>query len=118
MQRKIHELAALATDCYKFSHKQFYPFATNEDETGTEEVYSNMTPRRNSYFKWNDEYTTMESELFASRFLIDFWNTNFFNLPKEEVVSDFVKVLNAGGLMNTLTAEDIGGLHDLGYLPI
>ncbi|UDM72650.1 nicotinate phosphoribosyltransferase [Vagococcus fluvialis] len=118
MQRKIHELAALATDCYKFSHKQFYPFATNEDETGTEEVYSNMTPRRNSYFKWNDEYTTMGSELFASRFLIDFWNTNFFNLPKEEVVSDFVKVLNAGGLMNTLTAEDIGGLHDLGYLPI
>lgn len=118
MQRKIHELAALATDCYKFSHKQFYPFAMNEGERGTEEVYSNMTPRRNSYFPWNSEYTTMGSELFAGRFLIDFWNDNFFKLPKDEVVSDFVRVLKAGGLMNTLTAKDIGDLHDLGYLPV
>ena len=111
MTRKIHELAALATDAYKFSHKNFYP-------EGTEFVYSNLTPRTNSYFKYSDKYLSFGSEMFVQRFLIDFWNKNFFELPKEEVVEDFMTILNAGGLQNTLTAEDIGGLHDLGYLPL
>ncbi|MBO1087159.1 nicotinate phosphoribosyltransferase [Enterococcus mundtii] len=111
MRRKIHELAALATDCYKFSHKSLYP-------QGTEEVYSNMTPRRNSYFPWSDKYVSVGSEMFVGRFLIDYWNKNFFELAKEEVVSDFELMLNAGGLQDTITKEDIADLHDLGYLPI
>lgn len=109
--RKINELAILATDCYKFSHKKFYP-------EGTEEVYSNMTPRDNKYFPYSDEYISFGSELFVKRFLIDYWNDHFFNLPIEDVVEDFELMLRSGGLAETITAEDVRELHELGYLPL
>lgn len=111
MKRKRHELAILATDAYKLFHSAAYP-------EGTTSVYSNMTPRHNSYFEYDDHYVAVGTEMFIERFLINFWNERFFNLPVEEVVEDFNAITKGGGLSTGLNETHVRELHDLGYLPL
>lgn len=110
-KRKHHELALLATDAYKFFHVNAYP-------EGATNVYSNMTPRANSYFKYSDMFVSFGTEMFVERFLIDYWNSHFFDLTIEEVIEDFNTVIIGGGLTNGLTENHIRELHELGYLPV
>lgn len=110
-KRKTHELAMLASDAYKFYHRELYP-------VGTEYVYSNMTPRTNSYFKYDNHYVALGSEMFVERFLIDYFNKNFFNLPLDEVKEDYAYIIKNGLGDDVGNTDPIESLHNLGYLPL
>ncbi|MFA1509900.1 nicotinate phosphoribosyltransferase [Priestia aryabhattai] len=102
--------ATLLCDFYKVSHKDQYP-------KGTEVVYSTWTPRSNKYFPQANEVVTFGIQGFVKEFLIEFFNEQFFNRPKEDVVAEYKRILT-----HTLGAEPdtfhIEELHDLGHLPI
>lgn len=104
------------TDSYKLSHKGFM----NE---GTEVIYSNMTPRSDKYFtaKPDNEQTCVVSfglQAFIKEYLIDEWNREFFNKPKEEVIGSFKRLIDAYLGEGAVSMQHFEELHDLGYLPI
>lgn len=78
-------------------------------------VYSNWTPRK-SRLEGVDYYIFFGLQYYIKEYLINKWNNEFFNLPKEEALKRFRKTLK-----NSLGITDISHyekLHDLGYLPI
>ena len=101
-------------DGYKVGHKDQYP-------KGTELVYSNFTPRTTKYMLSNenvdDKIVFFGLQYFVKWYLMEEWNTKFFNKPKEEVVSRYKRRIDnyLGGDIDCKHIED---LHDLGYLPI
>ena len=76
--------ATLLADFYKITHRMFYP-------EGTTEVYSTWTPRSAEYFRVKTkekEYAVGSGfQLFNKKYLVDFFNDNFFNRTEEEVVA-------------------------------
>lgn len=95
-------------DSYKISHKWQYP-------EKTEMVYSNWTIR-GSRMEGVDYYIFFGLQYYIKEYLINKWNKEFFNVPKEEALKRFKKTLK-----NSLGVTDISHyekLHDLGYLPI
>lgn len=95
-------------DAYKFSHPIQYP-------EGTTKVYSNWTIR-GTYIPNLDYYIFYGLQYFIKEYLIDRWNTEFFNLPKEEVISKLKRrLINFFGKADVFHYEK---LHELGYLPI
>lgn len=102
----------LLTDGYKLDHRRQYP-------SGTEYVYSNWTPRSNQYFpEANEGVVVFGIQYFIKEYLIKQMNENFFNKPKEEVVSAFARRVNSFLGPNKVGIKHIEQLHDLGYLPI
>lgn len=105
----------LLTDGYKLDHRRQYP-------NGTEFVYSNWTPRSNSYFpEATDGSVVFGLQYVIKRFLIDDFNKNFFGKPKEEVVAQFARRIRTylgDTAFETIGVKHIEDLHDLGYLPI
>jgi len=100
--------AHLQGDGYKFSHhKQYSP--------RTEVVYSTWTPRK-SRMEGIDKVVFFGLQYFIKDYLIDSFNTTFFNRPKEEVINEFVKVMKA--YSGDEDASHWAALHDLGYLPL
>ena len=100
--------AHLQGDGYKFSHhKQYSPH--------TEVVYSTWTPRK-SRMEGVDKVVFFGLQYFIKDYLIDSFNTTFFNRPKEEVINEFVKVMKA--YSGDEDASHWAALHDLGYLPL
>lgn len=68
-----------ATDGYKLGRHRMYP-------EGTEQVYSNWTPRSNKYFPEATEGSVVFGiQYLIKKYLIDEFNQNFFGLPKEEL---------------------------------
>ena len=102
----------LLTDGYKLDHRRQYP-------KGTEFVYSNWTPRSCQYFPEASEGTVVFGiEYFIKKYLLDEFNKNFFNRPKEEVLEEFNRRINTFLGPNQVGINHISALHDLGYLPI
>lgn len=107
--------AMLLTDGYKLGHKTMYP-------DGMTKLYSNFTPRSNKHFPQATHGAVVFGiQYFIKKYLIDEFNTNFFNRPKDEVVAEYKKLLD--GFLGKEVADSIGTdhiaeLHDLGYLPI
>lgn len=104
---------AIIIDGYKTGHKDQYP-------ENTQEVYSNFTPRNNKHFKsWNKDNNVVFFGLqyFIKNYLIKEWNENFFNKPKNEVISEYKELLSEY-LGSTQDTYHLERLHDLGYLPI
>jgi nicotinamide phosphoribosyltransferase len=100
----------LLCDFYKISHRAMYP-------VGTEVVYSTWTPRA-SRMKDVVEVVNFGPQAFIMEYLIDLFNENFFNRPKDEVVAEYVRVIkHTLGVANPET-KHIEELHDLGYLPL
>lgn len=105
----------LLTDGYKLGHKLMYP-------KGMTKLYSNFTPRSNKHFpEAANGVLVFGTQYFIKKYLIDDFNNNFFNQPKELVVETYKKLLK--GFLGEEMAEQIGTkhieeLHDLGYLPI
>jgi len=56
-------------------------------------------------------------QYFIKEYLIKRFNEDFFNLPKEEVVSEYKKYVD-NYLGVDYDTKHISELHDLGYLPI
>jgi nicotinamide phosphoribosyltransferase len=81
-------------------------------------VFSNLTAR-GSRVEGVDHVVFFGLQFFIKKFLIEDWNRNFFQQPKEEVVKKFRRRINNYlGPQNRVGVEHIEALHDLGYLPI
>lgn len=109
--------AALQLDFYKVGHVHQYP-------EGTECIYSNSTPRSDTYAKillngrvYDGCYLHFGLQAFVIEFLIDHWNKTFFKRPLAEVVTEWKLYVDAG-LNTDVNAAHIAALHTLGFLPI
>jgi nicotinamide phosphoribosyltransferase len=105
---KINPL--LMTDGYKTSHHKMYP-------EGTRLVYSNFTPRSVNYMDTRAKDILVFGSQYMIRYVHELYRDNFFNQPKEDVISEAKKYLSSylGVDYDTTHFEK---LHDLGYLPI
>lgn len=110
------------TDSYKLGHIYQYP-------VGTEQVYTNWTPRsdrllpvlRNAL----DDFAPFEGRMVwfglqahIKAFLIDAWNESFFHVSRDKAVSRYQRRMDTFFGLGAVSADHIGALHDLGYLPI
>ncbi len=104
--------AMLQKDMYKAFHK----FAYRE---GTDFVYSNLTNRFGtlSNVKGNTHVVFVGLQAFIKSYLIDDFNTTFFNAPKSQAVAVYKRFVE-GGLFKPINTAHIEALHDLGYLPL
>ena len=100
----------LLTDFYKISHKIM-------SEKGTEKIYSTFTPR-GSRIKGINDVVFFGMQGFIKDYLIDYFNENFFNLNKEDVVADYKRTIKYTIGEHCSDATHIEELHDLGHLPI
>ena len=105
-----HLIPTLLCDFYKISHKNQYP-------EGTELVYSTWTPRTSRIGRIN-KVVAFGFQAFVKKFLIDFFDENFFERSKEEVVGEYKRMLKHTLLVEDPDATHIEELHDLGYLPL
>ena len=101
----------LLADFYKLSHRNQYP-------TGTTKVYSTLTPRSNKYAPYSDEIVWFGLQYFIKEYLIDRFNKDFFNKSKDEVISEYSRLVEFSLGKEYAETKHIEELHDLGYLPI
>lgn len=106
---KVNYPATLLCDFYKVSHKAQYP-------TNTQRIFASWTPRatRNKDIQ---KVVCFGVQAFVKEWLIEYFNENFFNRPKEDVVAEYNRVIKytLGGEPDSTHIEE---LHDLGYIPI
>lgn len=100
----------LMTDFYKISHRIM-------SEKGTEKIYSTFTPRA-SRIEGIEEVVFFGLQGFVKDYLIDYFNENFFDLPKEKVVADYKRTITYTLGASCADTKHIEALWDLGYLPI
>ena len=108
--------AALYTDGYKTDHRRQYP-------EGTEFVHSNMTARSSNLSNLpkeahNNEVVVFGVSYLVQKFLIDFWNDNFFNRNVDDVCREYEETILEYLGPNDIGSQHIRDLHNLGYLPI
>lgn len=105
----MNVLPMLLADFYKISHKKLYA-------TESAIIYATWTPRK-SRIEGVNEVVTFGLQGFIKKYLIDYFNENFFNKDIEEIKREYVRILSntIGGDVETQHIED---LHKLGYLPI
>lgn len=103
------------TDSYKLSHKGFMT-------SGTEMIYSNMTPRSSKYLPVNHEDFDNKVVWFGLQAVLkqmnELWNTYFFKRDKKEVLSETQRLFDAYLGKGAVEMDHFAELHDLGYLPI
>lgn len=102
--------ATLLIDGYKADHRSQYP-------KGTELVFSNLTAR-SSRVPSVDRTVFFGLRYFVVRYLMQHFNETFFDIPREWAVEDYQAVMDNYLGKGAVTAEHIGELHDLGYLPL
>lgn len=102
--------ALFLTDGYKTGHHQQYP-------KGTEEVYSNWTPRSNKYAPKGCDKVVSFGQQYVINWLHNYFNENFFSKDKSEVCNEIKEEL-ALYLNTDYNVSHFERLHDLQYLPI
>lgn len=100
----------LTTDFYKISHKNCYP-------EGMSYLYSTWTARKSLKADF-DSVVFFGIQYVIKTKIIDFFNSNFFNLPLSEVVENYKTVITASLGIKEPDTSHIEKLHTLGYLPI
>lgn len=100
----------LYTDGYKVDHRRQYP-----DQTTL--VYSNWTPRK-SRVEGVDRVVFFGLQYFIKKYVIEEFNRNFFNQPKEAICKAYEKRINNYLGENSVGIKHIEELHDLGYVPM
>ena len=100
----------LLTDGYKTGHHLQYP-------KGTEQVYSNWTPRSNKYAPQGCEKVLSFGQQFVVQWLHEYFHENFFALPKEKVCTEIKEELSLY-LGADYDISHFEQLHELQYLPI
>lgn len=100
----------LLTDYYKVGHVFQYPEHTTL-------VYSNLTPR-NSRVPGVDEMVFFGLQYFLKEYLVDYFNDNFFDKPKDIVLATYKRRINTSLGADLPAYGHLEKLHDLGYLPI
>ncbi|ADU23108.1 nicotinamide phosphoribosyltransferase domain-containing protein [Ruminococcus albus] len=102
--------AALMCDFYKIVHRDMI----NQKMTKSMSYY---TPRMSRVKRW-DKVVMFGLQMFCKTWLLDYFNENFFEVPEEEIVADYQRVLDNSfgkGIYNTSSIRE---LHRLGYLPL
>lgn len=100
----------LLCDFYKISHRDQYP-------EGSQIIYSTLTPRSNKLAPHIDRVVSFGFQAFILKYLINYFNQNFFARPKKEVVKEYVDFVQRA-LQIKNDGSHIAQLHDLGYLPL
>lgn len=100
----------LLLDYYKTTHAEQYP-------QGLTKMASYFTPRM-SRIAGDDKLVMFGLQSFIKSYLIDGFNEYFFKRPKEEVLKEYSRVLDATLGKGAYGLEKIEQLHDLGYLPL
>ncbi|MBE7644538.1 nicotinate phosphoribosyltransferase [Tenacibaculum finnmarkense genomovar ulcerans] len=100
----------LLTDGYKTGHYQQYP-------KGTEEVYSNWTPRSNKYAPKGCEKVVSFGQQYVITWLHNYFEANFFSKPKDVICQEIKEELSLY-LGTDYDVSHYEKLHDLQYLPI
>lgn len=99
-------------DCYKEYHGRAYHPAVSE-------VYSNFVARSGTHSNvpGSTHILFVGLQYFIMDYLIDEWNTTFFDVPKDEACGAHKKLMSAilGYDVDVKYLED---LHDLGHLPL
>lgn len=103
--------ASLLCDFYKLFHREQYP-------DHTEMVYSNWTPRANKHHPSTDKVVVFGAQGFCKKYLIDYFNDNFFNRPLEDVVAEYSRMIKYALGVAVPYTEHIEALHELGYMPL
>ncbi|UUV45973.1 nicotinamide phosphoribosyl transferase [Bacillus phage vB_BanS-Thrax1] len=103
--------ATLLCDFYKLSHREQYP-------NNTEIIYSTFTPRSNKYFPIADKIVVFGIQAFIKKYLINYFNKNFFRRRKEDVIAEYERVVRFSLGKNNPDSTHIKELWELGYLPI
>lgn len=100
----------LLTDFYKTIHHMCYA-------EGLTKLVSYWTPRM-SRKEDMDKVVMFGLQPFLKKYLIKYFNENFFSRDKEEVISEYKRIVSK--TMGSVAADTkhIEALHDLGYLPI
>lgn len=102
--------ALFLTDGYKTGHHQQYP-------KGTEEVYSNWTPRSNKYAPKGCDKVVSFGQQYVIKWLHTYFEENFFLKEKLMVCNEIKEELSL--YLNTdYDVSHFENLHDLQYLPI
>lgn len=110
MLKKYVKPATLLCDFYKVSHREQYP-------KGTEKIYSTFTPRT-SRIKGMDKVVAFGLQAFIKKYLIEYFDENFFKRPVNEVVNEYKRVISFTLGAENPDASHIEALHKLGYLPL
>ncbi len=100
----------LLLDYYKTTHSEQYP-------AGLTKMASYFTPRM-SRLKGEDKLIMFGLQAFIKTYLIDSFEKYFFARPKEEVLKEYTRILDATLGRGAYGTEKIEALHDLGYLPL
>jgi nicotinamide phosphoribosyltransferase len=100
----------LLTDFYKTIHHMCYA-------SGMTKLVSYWTPRMSRKDDM-DKVVMFGLQPFLKKYLINYFNENFFHKEKEVVVSEYKRIISK--TMGSIAADTkhIEALHDLGYLPI
>lgn len=100
----------LLTDFYKTIHHMCYA-------EGLTKLVSYWTPRMTRKDDM-DKVVMFGLQPFVKKYLINYFNENFFEKDKEEVLREYKRIISK--TMGSIAAdtEHIEALHDLGYLPI
>jgi nicotinamide phosphoribosyltransferase len=109
MQNNICMNPLLLTDGYKLGHREQYP-------PNTTKVYSNWTPRK-SRIEGIHSVVFFGLQYFIKEYLIQQFNSEFFNKPKATVIAEYKKYVDHY-LGVDYDVSHLEALHDLGYLPI
>lgn len=107
---KKHINPMLLMDFYKAVHSDMI----NQKMTKSMSYY---TPRMSHVDRW-DKVVMFGLQMFCKTWLIDYFNEYFFKIPKEDVVEEYRRVLDASLGQGIYSYKKIEKLHDLGYLPI
>lgn len=102
-------------DFYKSGHRLQYP-------AGTQEVYSNFTPRSVKHLNverdWYDgKIVFFGLQAVIKSFLFEQFNNGFFRQPLEKVLRQYKRRMDTS-LFADFDVSHIEALHKLGYLPI
>lgn len=104
-------------DFYKTGHPGMYP-----DETTT--LVANFTPRSAKHAPvtssplFDDKVVWFGVTGFIKEFLIETFNREFFEQPKETAVRRYKRRMDTALGMNRVRMSHLEALHDLGYLPL
>lgn len=100
----------LLIDFYKSTHHEQYP-------KGLTKMVSYYTPRM-SRLKDVDTITFFGLQAFIKEYLIDGFDTMFFNRSEDEVVAEYERILDYTLGQGAYESQKIRDLHKLGYLPL
>ena len=100
----------LLIDFYKAVHAEMLP-------KGITKSVSYFTPRMSRINSW-DHVVMFGLQGFIKTYLIDYFNENFFQMPLNDVMSNYCRIMDNALGENVYGHQKIAELHKLGYLPI